>query len=376
MTGRVTLPFTGVAFLARQHKTELLRKFARVIDSGLFLGGDEAKRLERSLSRYFHGGYVITLSSGHDALYYALTSLNLPPRSEVIVPANAYPTAFPVALSGLVLVPVDVDHNGQLSAPAMEKAYTPKTRAVIMVHLYGHMGDIGRVRTFCKKHRLAFIEDAAQAFGSSYKGRPVGTWGDVGCFSFYPTKNLGALGDGGAVWTNHPRIAQRIKRAISYGETKRYHSRFLSGHSRLPELQAAGVSLYLQHIPESIRIRQKLYREYRTLWETFGLNRYGTILESDLSGKAAPHLLVASVMHRSTLMKYLAIRGIPTLIHYPIAVPHVVGLRPYLRRTKIPSATRLSRSIMSLPFHTGLRTSEIHRIIAAVHSFYASNNRT
>ena len=376
MTRRATLTFTGVASLARQHKTELLRKFARVIDSGSFLGGSEVIKLEKSLEQYLRGGNVITVSSGHDALLYALCSLHLPAGSEVIIPANAYPTAFPVALSGVVPVPVDVDQNGQLSVTALEKAYTPKTRAVVMVHLYGQIGNVQSIWNYCKRHRLIFIEDAAQAFGASYKGKPIGTLGDIGCFSFYPTKNLGALGDGGAVWTKHRRIAHRIQQAKSYGETKRYRSQFISGHSRLPELQAAGLSLYLTHLHKTIRKRQKLYQEYRLLWKKFRLDTYGTILESNPLGTAAPHLLVASVSRRNELMKYLESHGIPTFIHYPVAVPHVVGLLPHLKHTSIPTATRLSHRIVSLPFHPSLRSAEIHRIITAIHAFYVSKYRT
>jgi dTDP-4-amino-4,6-dideoxygalactose transaminase len=371
------ISFNGVAIAARHHHTQLLQAFSRVLTHGVFLNGPENAYLENQLTRTLKNGYVTTVASGHDALTLSLLSLKAPPGSEIIVPANAYPTAFPVALSGYTIIPVDVDKNGQLDPEKAKQAITSKTCAIIMVHLYGLVGDILSVRRLCRIHKLIFIEDAAQAFGSTYNKQYVGTLGDIGCFSFYPTKNLGSLGDGGAIWVKNRSRYTYIKQAAMYGEKIRYKSMFASGHSRLPELQAAGLRVYLPSFPVEIKRRQQIASWYRNAWQTLHLDTYGYPLTSVHGSSPAPHLFVVSVAKRNALRTYLTAHHIPTYIHYPYPI-HKVRAFSHLCRpnTSFTEAEYLAKTKLSLPFHPYMRKSDVMHITASIKQFYVSHHRS
>lgn len=371
------ISFNGVAESAHRHKRMLLREFARVIDHGVFLNGRENLRLEKKLLTTLKArGHLTTVASGHDALFLSLQALHLPKGSEVICPVNAYPTAFPIALSGTTVVPVDVDQNGQMDPAALQKAITKKTRVIILVHLYGLLGDIASIRQIAKSHHLVLIEDAAQAFGTSYKGEYVGTLGDIGCFSFYPTKNLGALGDGGAVFTKKNALFKYIVQSKLYGERIRYESDFISGHSRLPELQAAGLLTYLTSHKQAAARRQKVAAWYRALWQKIGLARYGYILSSHPDSTSVPHLLVVSMLKRNGLQRYLSHKKITASIHYPYPIHRVRSFRNSgISHRSYPVAETLSKRILSLPLHPYMRKSDVHAIVSAIKTYYDSHLR-
>lgn len=363
------MKFNAVGLTAKNHEKELIRAFLRVLRSGIFLNGQENQKLEAELQKKFGSGFVTTVASGHDALFLSLLALHLKPTDEVIFPVNAYPTAFPVALSGVKPVPVDVDENGQLDPQALEKAITNHTKAIIMVHLYGLVGEIGKIRKICKMNKLVLIEDAAQAFGSTYQGKPVGTIGDIGCFSFYPTKNLGSLGDGGALWTVKKTWHEFFVKAKAYGEKIRYASEFVSGHSRLPELQAAALRVYLRFLDKEVELRRNVFSWYKSSFH--GVR----ILESDRRSLPAPHLLVIEADKRDALQKFLKTRGIETLVHYPYPV-HLVPAFRFLKYPKgsFPVAERLASRILSLPFHPFMKKSEVFSIVQTIKTFYGKTN--
>ncbi|MBI3577121.1 DegT/DnrJ/EryC1/StrS family aminotransferase [Candidatus Gottesmanbacteria bacterium] len=358
------ISFNGVQSLVSEQKNKLLGAFSRVIDSGVFLQGKENAALTAELEKRLPGGYVIPVASGHDALLLSLKALNLKPTDEVIFPVNAYPTAFPIALCGATPVPVDVDKNGQLDSDLAEKAITKNTRAVVVVHLYGLVGNLPLIIMLCNKHKLVLIEDAAQAFGSTFDGKPVGTFGDIGCFSFYPTKNLGALGDGGAIWTGDKKIASFVAQAKMYGEKIRYRSLFVAGHSRLAEVQAGGLRVYLKNFDRMAQKRKQVAEWYKKALDL-------RVLSWHPQSDPVQHLFVIACARRDELKKYLASRGIPTAIHYPLPIHRVAAFSDVIKAKKnFPMADYLASHILSLPFHQYLSQADVSFIAEATQSFY------
>lgn len=368
---RTTVSFNSVVATSKRHKTRLLSSFERVVTRGIFLKGPEVRAFERRIRSFLGSGHVIATASGHDAIIISLLALGVKKTDEVIFPVNAYPTAFPIALSGATPVAVDVDQNGQLDVQALTKAITPHTRVVVVVHLYGLVGELQKIKALCHKHRILLLEDAAQAFGTRYVGRWVGTIGEIGCFSFYPTKNLGALGDGGAIWTQNKRLERTIRSYASYGEKRRYDSHVLAGHSRLPELQAAGLLVYLSSYQKEANARKKAARWYHTLWKTHHLETVGDLLMSSPDSDPVQHLMVARLPLRDKLQLFLAKHGIPTHIHFPIPVHRLRAFRhfPYVTGD-FPQAELQSRRILSLPFHSSLTKHDVAYIVGHIREFF------
>ncbi len=366
------IAFNEAALKPQRHKKELIKVFTSVIDSGIFLRGSQNELLLKNLQRYLKNPFVIFTSSGHSALQSAVTSLFLKPTDEVIFPVNSYPTAFPIALSRAKPVPVDVDENGLINPQKIEEKISKNTKAIVIVHLYGLVADINKIKNIIKNKKIILIEDCAQAFGSFYKGKPVGAYGDISCFSFYPTKNLATLGDGGALWTKHKKLYQYFKKAVSYGENKRYQSEFVAGHSRLPELQAAVLNVYLKTINREIERKKAIREEYFDYLKYFKLETFIRPLFHKKNSSPNLHLLEVEVKKRDQLKDYLMKKGIETSLHYPLPI-HLVPAFFYLKykRGSFPVAERLSRNILSLPFHSYLTKNHVHYIIKALREFYA-----
>lgn len=368
-TAPYRIAFNHTAFQAGHYKQELLNAFERVIDAGNFFYGVEVKKLEQKLSGMYDG-YCVSVASGHDSLVLALQALNLRATDEVIFPVNVYPTAFPVYMSSGKPVPVDVDVNGQMIPAEIEKAITPKTRTIILVHLYGMTGDIDGVKALARRHGIVFIEDCAQAFGTVYKNKAVGSFGDMACFSFYPTKNFGTLGDGGAVITKNKRYAQQIRAARQYGEKIRYKSSFVSGHSRLAEVQAAILNVYLENYNKTRAKRKKIYALYQKELCSEGVDKYVRLLESSQNSDPAIHLLVVEVIKRNALLQYLEKYDIECHIHYPFPIHKIPAFRQVKNYQTFPVAERLSKKIVSLPFHEYLAQDDIYYIVKRIKDFY------
>ena len=342
---------------------------SNVIKSGIYFDGLQNKILERKLSKMLPGGYVTTLGSGHDALVLALSVLRLKPTDEVIFPVNSYPTAFPIGLSGAKPIPCDVDENGQIGINKLSQKITKNTQAIIIVHLYGLTGDIEKIKKICQEKKIILIEDCAQSLGTTFKKQPLGTYGAISCFSFYPTKNLGSLGDGGAIWTKKRSYYNYFLKAKSYGERKRYESEFISGHSRLPEIQAAILNLYTSMLSRYFRKRRTLYTLYQE--QLSDLAPFVRVLKSHPKSIPVPHILTIEAKNRDKLALYLKEEGIPTLVHYPKPI-HLVKAFSYLsyKRGDFPVAERLSKRIVSLPFHPQLSENTLNYICNAIKEFY------
>lgn len=371
-TNNSAISFNGVTLFSQKNKKNLLSIFSNLIDScNNYLDGRQARKLEENLANYLGKGYVSTTSSGHDALVLSLLSLHLQKNDEIIFPVNSYPTAFAVAQSGAKMIPCEVDENGQLDPSSLKTKINARTKAVIVVYLYGLVGEIDEIKKIVGRQNIYLLEDCAQAFGSSYSGMPVGTLGDISCFSFYPTKNLFTFGDGGAIWTKHKNLYQHIVQSKQYGEKVRYQSEFISGHSRIPEIQSAIVNYFFRQKKSEARKKRKLENYYRKKISKMRLDKYIRPLVSSIESNPLLHLFVVHAKKRDELCKFLAEKNIPTLIHFPRPV-HLVKAFSFLKikRGMFPMAENLSKHILSLPFHSFLTHADIDRILNTASSYY------
>ncbi|MBI2051389.1 DegT/DnrJ/EryC1/StrS family aminotransferase [Candidatus Roizmanbacteria bacterium] len=364
------ISFNNVKIRASRLKRELTQKISSVLEKGVFVHGRENERLAKALQRFF-GGYVVATASGHDSLSLALRALRIKRGDEVLFPVNAYPTVFPIALSDAMPVPVDVDENGLIDPKELSKKISKKTKAVVVVHLYGLVVNVDAIKKRVKERGIFLIEDCAQAFGSIYKGKPVGTLGDISCFSFYPTKNLSTLGDGGALWTSDKNLYEYLKKAVSYGSKTPYKSEFVSGHSRLPEIQAAVLNLYFKYLKKEQSQRKKVFNQYKSLFKKYKITNHTRILFDNKNSDPALHLFVIEARKRDRLQSYLKGQGVETHIHYPHPV-HLVPAFSYLRCKKgdFPKAERLAKNIISIPFHPHLTRKEIELVVKSIRDFY------
>ena len=356
--------------LTRLHKSiqkELNRAFLTVIDRGTFILGPEVEACEKEFARYVGVPYAVGVASGTDALTLSLRAHQIGARDEVIIPANAYPTAFGVALSGATIRLVDVGDDGNINPKLLRDVITRKTRAIVAVHLYGNPADLLSIRHAIGHKNIIVIEDCAQAHGATIDKKNVGTIGDIGCFSFYPSKNLGALGDGGMIVTKHKTIAEKLKQLRMYGEVSRYHSHVISGASRLDELQAAILRVKLRHLNEWVKKRRVFAAHY--IRELTGVGDI-RIMTTNVQ-EAAFHLFVIRTKQRNALMKFLGNHNIGTGIHYPTPI-HTQQAFRNLGYTKgdFQVSEELSREVLSLPIYPHLTQKEVGTIIRAIQLFY------
>lgn len=364
-----SIAFNSIALSAHKNKKKIIKKFLKIIDSGIFLDGKENSLLEKNIRLFLKEGYVTLTASGHDSILLALQSLNLKSKDEVILPVNAYPTVFPVVLSGAKPVFCDVDINGQLNPESLKNKITKNTKAVIFVYLYGLIEEIEKIKKIIEDRNIFLIEDCAQSFGSLYNGKLVGTFGDISCFSFYPTKNLYTFGDGGAIYTRHKNLHEFFRRARSYGEEKKYYSYFVSGHSRLPEIQAGILNCFFKNFKIECKRKKIICQDYKNKLKN--LNNFVRPLESSLKSDSVQHLFVIEAKKRDQLKTYLENKKIPTFIHYPVPI-HLLPAFQFLNYKKgdFLMAERLSKNILSLPFHPYLLTSQIEYIVKTIKNFY------
>jgi dTDP-4-amino-4,6-dideoxygalactose transaminase len=337
----------------------------RVIASGWFVLGPEVEAFEREFAAACGASYAVGVGNGTDAIMLALRALDIGPGDEVITsPLSAAYSALAIMMAGARPVFADIDPDRLTVAPGtIEAAITSRTRAIVPVHLYGQAADMAAIESIAARHHLAIVEDACQAHLATAGGRTVGTIGIAGAFSFYPTKNLGALGDGGAVTTNDRALADRLKRLRNGGQTSRYHH-FESGgvNSRLDELQAAILRARLPFLHRWTERRRSVARQYRT-----GLCKSLAVPPEKDSGHVY-HLFPVLSPRREALQEHLSARGVETLIHYPVPIPRQPALasqEPALCAT----ADHVCTEVLSLPMYPSLTDEAIAHIIDAVHRF-------
>jgi len=342
------IPFLDLGAAYRELKTELDAAVLASLGTGWYIGGDEVEAFEQDFSVYTESAHCIGVANGLDALHLALRAMDIGPGDEVIVPSNTYiATWLAVSQCGATPVPVEPDEQTFNINPALiESAITPRTKVILPVHLYGQPADLDPILAIARKYDLRVLEDAAQAHGARYKGKRIGGHGDAVAWSFYPGKNLGALGDGGAVTTNDPEIADRIRVLRNYGSRVKYINELKGFNSRLDPIQAAVLSVKLKVLDEWNARRTAIATCYSEALRNLPL------MLPIVPGWAEPvwHLYVVQHPKRDMLQKALDKVGITTLIHYPIP-PHLQ--RAYIsdgyKKGQFPSAERMAQNVLSLP---------------------------
>jgi dTDP-3-amino-3,4,6-trideoxy-alpha-D-glucose transaminase len=348
---------------------ELMETVERIASKSAFTLGPELERFEEAFADFCGTAHAAGVSSGTAALEIALRALGIGPGDEVVVPTYSFiATAEAVSTVGATPVIVDVDpETALITAEIVEPALTAKTRCVIPVHLFGRPVDMDPLLTLCRERGIAVVEDACQAHGALYRGRPVGSLGDAGCFSFYPTKNLGGWGDGGALVTNDPELDRKVRLLRSHGEGSRHHHELATGTHRLDTLQAAILEVKLRHLPAWNQRRRDAAEALRA-----GLAGSSVLAPAP----AAPdsdhvyHLFVVRCAQRDALRDHLDSRGVASAIHYPTPIhlqPAYAELG--LGRGDLPAAERLAAENCSLPIFPAIEDSQIAEIVAAAKSF-------
>ena len=352
--------------LTRQHaelKTELMQAMERVVAGSRFILGEEGAALERELAALCSVRHAVGVGSGTDALRLVLSALGVGAGDEVITPSFSFvASSSTIALLGARPVFVDIDPATYALEPDLvERAITPRTKVIMPVHLYGHPAPMTRVMELARAHGLAVVEDAAQAVGATYDGRPIGSWGDAACLSFYPTKNLGACGDGGMVLTDRDDVAARIRRLRHHGDSGRYHHTELGWCSRLDELQAAILRVKLRRLQAWTERRRRIAARYGALLAGLPLA---------LPAERAParhvyHLYTVRHPQREALAKALADLGVGTAVHYPLPIPGQPAFGGGGERDW-PRAWQAAREVLSLPCFAELTDAEVDAVGAAV----------
>jgi len=364
----MNVPFLDLGAQVRELREEIDDAIARVLSSGWYLLGPELETFEAEWAAYTGSAYSVGLGNGLDALALALRAYGIGPHDEVIVPSNTYiATWLAISQVGATPVPVEPDEaTFNINPEKIEAAITSRTKAIMPVHLYGHPADLDPILEIARTHRLRVIEDAAQAHGAEYKGRRIGSHGDAVCWSFYPTKSLGALGDAGAVTTNDPDLARDLRRLRNYGSTKRYVCEVKGYNSRMEELHAAVLRVKLKHLDNWNSRRRGI------------ADRYGRSLSSrNLSlpveaswARHVYHLYVVRSRSRRALQLHLEHLGIGTIVHYPIP-PHEQAAYSDLRMAddSLPVAHSMHTEVLSLPASPHLSDSQCQLVIDAINTF-------
>lgn len=364
------IPFLDLKEVNKRYRNDLLAAAAKVIDSGWYIQGECVANFEREFSEYCGAKHCIGVANGLDALiliFRAYKELGvLKAGDEVIVPANTYiASILAITENGLTPVLVEPDERTyNIDPAAIEQAITAKTKAVLAVHLYGQLADMPRINAIAKKHGLRVVEDSAQAHGALLDGRKAGNWGDASGFSFYPGKNLGALGDAGAVTTNDMQLAEVIRALGNYGSKRKYVNEYKGVNSRLDELQAAFLSVKIKNIDDEIRQRRSIARRY-----TVGIrNPLVSVPEwSENLHNHVFHLFVVRSFRRDELQQFLLKNGVETLIHYPIP-PH--KQKAYSAISGSWSVTeKIHDEVLSLPISPALDDLSVEKVVDILDKF-------
>ena len=341
-----------------------------VIEKSSFIGGPFKKSFEENFANYCDANFCVGVGSGTDAIYIALRALGIGDGDEVLTAANSFiATSEAIKMSGAKVVFIDIDPaTYNIDTNSIESKITDKTRAIIPVHLFGQPADMDPILDIAERYNLKVIEDAAQAHGAIYKDRKIGSIGDVACFSFYPGKNLGAYGDGGALVTDDEEVADKARMISNHGRMEKYNHKFEGINSRLDGLQAAILDVKLKHLPRWIDLRRKNAYLYNSL-----LNKNDVITPFELPQvKSVYHLYVVRILNgkREKLQEYLKTQGISTGIHYPIALPKLMAYK-YLKSldTDFINSTKASKEILSLPMFPELEEPQIDFIATKINSF-------
>jgi dTDP-4-amino-4,6-dideoxygalactose transaminase len=358
----MNVPFLDVGATYRELETELDAAVKRVLSGGWYIGGEECAAFEHEFAAFVDTRHCVGVGNGLDAMHLTLKALNIGAGDEVIVPSNTYiATWLAVSHAGATPVPVEpVEHTYNLDPRRLEAALTKRTKAIMPVHLYGQPADLEPILAFARKHGLFVIEDAAQSQGARYWGRRIGGHSDAVAWSFYPGKNLGAFGDAGAVTTNNPELAERVRTLGNYGSRVKYVNEVAGMNSRLDPLQAAVLRVKLKHLEAWNVRRSDIAGQYLAAFYGSALTLPGVPDFAD----PAWHLFVVRHPDREALQHHLKQHEIGTVIHYPIP-PHLQGAYTHLGfpEGRFPISERFHREVISLPIGPHMQTEQVARVI-------------
>ncbi|AZS49636.1 DegT/DnrJ/EryC1/StrS family aminotransferase [Entomomonas moraniae] len=367
------IPFLDLKKINQQYQQDLKEACSRVIDSGWYLLGKEIQQFEQQFAAYCGVKHAIGVANGLDALILVLQAWKeqgkLTDGDEIIVPANTYIASI-LAITENNLTPVLVEPNlatYNLDIESIKKAITPQTKVILAVHLYGQLAPMEEIIPLAEEHNLLVLEDSAQAHGAQINGKKAGSFGDASGFSFYPGKNLGALGDAGAVTTNDDELANTLRALRNYGSQEKYKNIYQGSNSRLDEIQAAMLSVKLKYLNQEIEQRQRVAQKYLTQINNSAI----TLPFVRIPTAHVWHLFVIRSKHRDNLKEYLHKQGVETLIHYPIP-PHKQQCYSQWNHLSLPITEQIHREVLSLPISPVLAEQDIKMIVEKVNEFTAN----
>ena len=368
------IPFLDLKNINQQYREELITACKRVIDSGWYISGNELEQFEQNFANYCGVKFAIGVANGLDALILTLRAWKelgkLKDGDEVIVPSNTYIASI-LAITANNLTPVLVEPDlatYNIDPAKIEEAITAKTKVILPVHLYGQLAAMSDIMHIAKNHNLLVLEDSAQSHGAQIEGKKAGNWGDASGFSFYPGKNLGALGDAGAITTNDAELAQTLKALRNYGSHEKYKNLFVGVNSRLDEIQAAMLDVKLKHLDAEVKHRRIIANMYLEGIKNPELSLPLTDTDASQYDQHVWHLFVVRSSNREALQQYLAENGVQTLIHYPIP-PHKQQAYKEWNDLSYPISEKIHDEVMSLPMGPTLSLDDVKKVIQLCNSF-------
>lgn len=367
--------FLNLQSINQKYRQEIIEACTRVIDSGWYIGGKELEAFEDNFSHYCGTQYAIGVANGLDALILTLRAWKelgkLQDGDEVIVPSNTYIASI-LAITANNLTPVLVEPNinsYNIDPTNIQQAITAKTRVILAVHLYGQLADMPKIMQIAKQYNLLVLEDAAQSHGAQLQGKKAGNWGDASGFSFYPGKNLGALGDAGAITTNDLELATILKALRNYGSHEKYKNLVPGMNSRLDEIQAAILDVKLKYLDREIKHRRQIANLYLNGIKNQLIQLPLTDINAEVYEQHVWHLFVIRTKYREALQKYLADHDIQTLIHYPIP-PHKQQAYKEWNTISLPISEKIHNEVLSLPIGPTLTINEAIKVIEHINEFH------
>lgn len=350
-----------------RYKEEYDKAVIQTLESGWYILGKQVEKFEENFSKFIESKYCVGLNSGLDALILAFRALEMKDQDEVIVPANTYiASVLGITENGATPVFVEPDEFYNIDVDKIEEKINEKTKAILVVHLYGQAANMSKIKEIADKYHLYLVEDCAQSHGARFKGKTTGSWGDIGCFSFYPTKNLGAFGDAGAIVTDNEALNSKIKMLRNYGSQVKYQNELPGINSRLDEIQAALLNVKLSHYEELRKERENIIKIYLN-----DINNDKVILPKTMQGSEHVwHQFVVQTMDRDHFKSYLEKEGIGTAIHYPIP-PHLSRAYEYLgyKKGDFLITESYADTIISLPLYDGMTIEETKYVVEVINKY-------
>ena len=350
-----------------KYQNEFENKALEVLRSGWYVLGKEVSSFEEEFASYVGTKHCVGLASGLDALWIAFRLLHIGVGDEVLVQGNTYiASVMGITMNGATPIFIEPDNHYGMDPEKIEQAITDKTKAILVTHLYGMASRMNEIVAICKKYHLKLVEDCAQSHGACFDGQMTGSFGDIGCFSFYPSKNLGAFGEGGAITTNNPEIDKACRTFRNYGSQKRYYNEIVGTNSRLDEIQAGLLRVRLSHLNELTEEKRKIANKYNKELK----NPIIKLPKLAAGATCVWHQYVIQCEERDRLIEYLDEKGIGTVIHYPVP-PHLQECYKNLgyKEGDFPITEKLAKSVLSIPMYNGMTDEEQDYVINALNSF-------